>query len=208
MENVLAVYHRPLDPARPVVCLDEQPVQLVGEVASPLPQRPGDVRKSDYEYVRNGTANLFMMTEPLAGWREVVVTERRTRLDFAEQVRHLAEDVYPAAAEITLVLDNLSTHKPAALYEAFEPQRARAILERVTFVHTPKHGSWLNIAECELSVMTRQSLSDRIPDTATLRAQTQAWSQHRNRAQRGVDWHFTTDQARIKLKRLYPKTQV
>jgi hypothetical protein len=207
MEDVLEVYHRPFDEKRPQVCLDEASKQLVGEVVQPIPAQPGQPERFDYEYVRNGTANLFMISEPLAGWRHVMVTERRTAKDFAEVLRWLAEDVYQEAEKIVLVMDNLNTHKLASLYEAFEPERARRLAERFEVHHTPKHGSWLNVAEIELSVLSRQCLDRRIESTDELWKELEAWEVERNDRQVGVNWRFTTADARIKLKRLYPATQ-
>jgi len=207
MEDVLEVYHRPFDEKRPQVCLDEASKQLVGEAVQPIPAQPGQPERFDYEYVRNGTANLFMISEPLAGWRHVMVTERRTAKDFAEVLRWLAEDVYKEAEQIVLVMDNLNTHKLASLYEAFEPERARRIAERFEVHHTPKHGSWLNVAEIELSVLSRQCLDRRIESTDELWKELEAWEVERNDRQVGVNWRFTTADARIKLKRLYPAVQ-
>lgn len=204
MEDVLEVYHRPADARRPLVALDEASKQLVGEVALPLPPEPGQPERFDYEYVRHGTANLFMIAEPLLGRRHVAVTERRTAKDFAEVLRWLAEDLHPDADKIVLVMDNLNTHKLASLYEAFEPERARRIAERLEIHHTPKHGSWLNVAEIELSVLARQCLDRRIGDSATLRREVVAWEDERNARGVGVQWRFTTADARIKLRRLYP----
>jgi hypothetical protein len=204
MEDVLDVYHRPYDEARPVVCLDETSKQLVGEVVEPIPAEPGQPERFDYEYVRNGTANLFMISEPLAGWRHVMVTERRTAKDFAEVVRWLAEDVYPGAEKVVLVMDNLNTHKLASLYEAFPPEQARRIAERIEVHHTPKHGSWLNVAEIELSVLGRQCLDRRIESVEKLLVQVEPWEVERNDRAVGVKWRFTTADARIKLRRLYP----
>jgi hypothetical protein len=207
MEDVLEVYHRPFDEKRPQVCLDEASKQLVGEVVQPIPAQPGQPERFDYEYVRNGTANLFMISEPLAGWRHVMVTERRTAKDFAEVLRWLAEDVYKEAEQIVLVMDNLNTHKLASLYEAFEPEQARRIAERFEVHHTPKHGSWLNVAEIELSVLTRQCLDRRIESTEELLKELEPWSGGRNDRGIGVNWRFTTADARIKLNRLYPAIQ-
>src|SRR5215218_8133877 len=204
MEDVLDVYHRPYDPARPVVALDEASKQLIGETVQPLPPEPGQPERFDYEYVRNGTANLFMVSEPLLGWRVVHVTERRTAKDFAEVVRWLAEEVHPEAETIVLVMDNLNTHKLASLYEAFPPEQARRIAERLEIHHTPKHGSWLNMAEIELSVLSRQCLDRRIEGAGELRGELEPWEAERNERQVGIDWRFTTADARIKLKRLYP----
>jgi hypothetical protein len=204
MEDVLEVYHRPYDARRPLVCLDEASRQLIGEVAQPLPARPGQPARVDYEYVRNGTANLFMVFEPLLGWRHVEVTERRTARDFAEVVRWLVEDVHDEAERVVLVVDNLNTHKPASLYEAFPPERARRVLEKVEWHYTPKHGSWLNMAEIELSVLGRQALGERMAGREQLARATGAWQEDRN--ERGVQakWRFTTADARIKLHKLYP----
>ncbi|MDG3005873.1 IS630 family transposase [Paludisphaera mucosa] len=204
MEGVLEVYARPYDPRRPVVCADEGGKQLIGDARPPLPVRPRRPAKEDYEYVRHGTANLFMAFEPLAGERRVEVTERKTKADFARLLKRIADEWYADAERVTLVVDNLSTHKPAALYEAFEPAEARRILGRLEFVYTPKHGSWLNVAECELSVLARQCLDRRIPDMGSLRLEVAAWEAGRNAAAVKVDWQFATADARVKLKRLYP----
>ena len=204
MEDVLDVYHRPYDARRPLVCLDEASRQLIGEVVQPLPAEPGRPGRFDYEYVRNGTANLFMVFEPLLGWRTVRVTERRTAKDFAEVVRWLVEDVHEDAEKVVLVVDNLNTHKPASLYEAFEPERARRIIERLEIHYTPKHGSWLNMAEIELSVLAGQCLDRRIDNAEELCREVSAWEEERNERQVGVNWQFTTAKARIKLHRLYP----
>lgn len=208
MENVLEVYHRPYDPKQPVVCLDEKSKQLVGEICKPIPARPGRAARCDYEYVRNGTANLFMMVEPLRGWRRVNVTTRRGKTDFAEQVRELVDVHYPQAQRITLVMDNLNTHRLSSLYEAFEPVEARRLLERIEPVHTPKHGSWLNMAECELSVLEKQALGGRVGDEAELRRRVTLWNADRNHRTKRIDWQFQTSDARVKLRRLYPKTQL
>ena len=204
MEDVLDVYHRPYDEKRPVVAVDEASKQLVGEAVQPLPAQPGQPERFDYEYVRNGTANLFMISEPLVGWRHVMVTERRTAKDFAEVVRWLAEDVYPEAERVVLVMDNLNTHKLASLYEAFEPEQARRIAERIEVHHTPRHGSWLNVAEIELSVLSRQCLDRRIESVDELREELEPWYEERNDRAVGIKWRFTTADARIKLRRLYP----
>ena len=204
MEDVLEVYHRPYDEKRPQVCLDEASKQLVGEAVQPIPPQPGQPERFDYEYVRNGTANLFMLSEPLAGWRHVMVTDRRTAKDFAEVLRWLAEDVYPDAEKVVLVMDNLNTHKLASLYEAFPPEQARRIVERFEVHHTPKHGSWLNVAEIELSVLARQCLDRRIESQDELLKQLEPWEVERNDREVGVKWRFTTANARIKLRRLYP----
>jgi hypothetical protein len=207
MEEVLEVYHRPFDPRRPLICLDELPVQLVGESRVPLPAAPGRLERYDYEYVRNGTANLFMVFEPLLGWRAVQVTERRTAKDLAEVLRWLAEDVHDDAKRLVLVTDNLNTHTPACLYEAFPPEQARRIAERLEWHYTPKHGSWLDMAEIELSVLARQCLDRRIGGQEELRQEVWAWEQERNERGVVVQWRFTTADARIKLHRLYPSTQ-
>ena len=207
MEDVLAVYIRPYDPAYPVVCLDETSKQLVAETRTSLPAEPGQPARTDYEYARCGTANLFMTCEPLTGQRHVSVTEQRTAVDFAGVVRDLLEVRYPHAERVVLVMDNLNTHKAAALYEAFEPAVARRLIERLEIHHTPKHGSWLNMAEIELSVLSRQCLDRRIPDADTLTREVAAWEQARNTHAQPVDWRFTTPDARIKLKRLYPSIQ-
>jgi hypothetical protein len=206
-EDVLEVYHRPYDPKRPQVCLDETSKQLVGEVVQPIPAEPGQPERFDYEYLRNGTANLFMICEPLAGWRHAMVTERRTAKDFAEVRRWLAEDVYPQAEQIVLVMDNLNTHKLASLYEAFEPAGARRLSERFEIHYTPKHGSWLNVAEIELSVLARQCLDRRIESQDELLKQLEPWELERNERAIGVNWRFTTADARIKLRRLYPAVE-
>ena len=207
MEDVLEVYHRPYDPARPLICLDEASKQLVGEDVQPLPPEPGQPERFDYEYVRNGTVNLFMLSEPLAGWRHVAVTQRRTAKDFAEVVRWLAEDVHPEAERIVLVMDNLNTHKLASLYEAFPPEQARRIAERIEVHHTPKHGSWLNVAEIELSVLSRQCLDRRIGSADEVVDAVDVWQTERNDQAVGVQWRFTTADARIKLRRLYPAVE-
>jgi hypothetical protein len=204
MEDVLAVYARPHDPMRPVVCADEGGKQLIGDARPPLPVRPKSPAKEDYEYVRNGTANLFMAFEPLVGTRRVAVTERKTKADFARLLKRISDEWYPTAERVTLVVDNLSTHKPSVLYEVFAPEEARRIMGRLEFVYTPKHGSWLNMAEIELSVLARQCLDRRIPDLETLRREVAAWEAERNAAAVTVDWQFTTADARTKLKRLYP----
>lgn len=204
MEDVLEVYARPLDPRRPVVCLDETTKQLVRERRQPVPAVPGRVEYYDYEYERNGVGTLFMLCAPLQGWRQVEVRAQKTRRDYAEVLRALAEDHFPRAERIILVQDNLNTHDPASLYHAFAPEKARALLERFEFHFTPKHASWLNLAECELSALTRQCLNRRIGEMEILRTEVKAWESERNRAEVTIDWRFTTDDARIKLKRLYP----
>jgi DDE superfamily endonuclease len=208
MEDVLEVYHRPYDPKHPVVCLDEQPTQLVGEMRRPIPVAPGQPQRYDYEYERLGTAVNFMLTEPLAGWRKVNVRATKTAIDLAEEIRELIEVDYPEAEKVVLVWDNLNTHTPASLYKAFEPAEARRLLQRLEIHYTPKHGSWLDVAEIELSVFTKQCLSRRLADMETLRREAKAWAERRNAAQVGVDWQFTNDDARIKLKRLYPKIEM
>jgi len=208
MEDILELYCLPYDPNIPLVCMDEQPRQLIKETRTALPTMPGKPRRVDYEYERNGTAALFMFVEPLDAWRHVDVRERRTALDWAHEIRELLEVHYPNAPLVRLVCDNLNTHKIASLYEAFEPAEARVLAKRLEIHYTPKHGSWLNIAEVELSALSSQCLSRRIPDIDTLRNETQAWEQKRNAQQKGVDWQFTTHDARIKLKRLYPQLQV
>jgi len=208
MEDVLAVYARPYDPAGPVVCVDEGGKQLIGEVREPLPVRPGSPAKQDYEYERGGMANVFMACEPLAGRRQAEVTERKTAADFARFLRRLADEWYPQAERIVLVCDNLNTHTPACLYEAFAPAEARRLAERFEWHHTPKHGSWLNVAELELSVLARQCLDRRIPDLEALRREVAAWLAKRNAAVVRVEWQFTTADARVKLKRLYPTVEL
>lgn len=207
MEDVLEVYTRPFDPKRPQVCMDEVSKQLVGETRTPIPAAPGEPERYDYEYVRNGVANLFMFFEPLAGWRDVKVTERRTMVDWAEAIRELVDVHYPEAEQIVLVMDNLNTHKLASLYEAFGPEQARRIAERFEVHHTPKHGSWLNVAEIELSVLSRQCLDRRIESAEELWKELEPWYEERNDRGIGVNWRFTTANARIKLRRLYPAVQ-
>lgn len=209
MEDVLDLYAEPYDPQRPTVCFDETATQLIEEVRIPLPARPGRPARFDYEYRRNGTRNLFMLCEPLAGWRPVAVTDHRTMEDFAHQMRWLTDQAYPDAQRIRVVLDNLNTHRPASLYETFPPAEAREILRRLEFHHTPKHGSWLNIAENELSAMTRQCISGRrFGDIETLRRETSAWSDDINHRQKGVDWQMKITDARIKLTSVYPKIKM
>jgi len=207
MEDVIEVYHRPYDERRPLVCIDESSKQLVSEVRAPLPVCPGTPARQDYEYKREGVANLFMVSEPLLGWRHVEVTDRRTAKDFAEVLRWLAEDLHPDADTLVLVTDNLNTHGPGCLYEAFEPDRARRIAERLEWHYTPKHGSWLNVAECELAALSGQCLDRRVGSMARLRQVVEAWEGERNEREVGVDWRFTTADARIKLRRLYPAPQ-
>jgi hypothetical protein len=204
MEDVLEVYTRPYDEQRPVVCLDEGGKQLIGDVRPPLPVRPGAPRRVDHEYTRHGTANVFMLFEPLRGRRHAAVTERRTNKDFARAVKNLVDVRYPTAERVVLVLDNLSTHTPAALYETFPPEEARRLVEKLEIHYTPKHGSWMNMAELELSVLARQCLDRRIPDLDVLHREVSAWEATRNAAAVTVNWQFTTADARVRLKRLYP----
>ena len=203
MERVLDVYRRPLDPALPVVCMDETPRQLISETRVPIPAKPGRPGRHDYEYRRCGTCNVFMAAEPLAGKRMTKVTERRTKVDWAHFLADIAER-YADAESITLVMDNLNTHRPGALYEAYPPAQAKALWDRFEFVYTPKHGSWLNVAEIELNVMIRQCLGRRIDSIDVLRTEVAAWQAARDQVRAKVDWQFTTDDARIRLKRLYP----
>jgi hypothetical protein len=204
MEDVLEVYKRPYDPKRPVVCLDETSKQLIGEVQTPVPAAPGQVAQYDYEYVRNGVANIFMIFEPLAGQRDVEVTDRRTKKDYAECLRKIADEIYPKADVVVLVQDNLNTHSPASLYEAFEPAEAKRLADRFEFHYTPKHGSWLDMAEIELGILGRQCLSRRIDSVQDLRREVKAWESMRDAAAAKANWQFTTADARIKLRRLYP----
>ena len=205
MEDVLEVYTRPYDERFPQVCLDEKSKQLVGEVREPLAARPGRGARHDYEYERNGRANLFIVSEPLIGWRHLSVTERRTKIDWAHCVKELVDVHYPYAERIVVVMDNLNTHTPAALYEAFAPSEARRIARKLEIHYTPKHGSWLNMAEIELSVLARQCLDQRIPDRETLAEEVNAWEAERNAAESSIAWRFTSADARIKLKHLYPE---
>jgi transposase len=205
MEDVLDTYERPEDLKRPLICMDESPKQLIGEVHVPLPAEPGRPERFDTEYVRNGTCNLFMFTAPLLGWRRVDVTERRTQVDWAHQIKRLVDDDFPKAEKVVLVMDNLNTHRPASLYEAFEPSEAKRIWDRLEIHYTPKHGSWLNMAEIEFSVLNRHGLSDRVPDMESMRREVAAWSQRRTSEGGKIDWRFTTKDARVKLKRLYPR---
>ena len=206
MEQVLEVYKRPYDPRRPVVCMDEPPKQLISETRRPIPAAPGRPERVDYEYTREGTCTVWMFVEPLGGWRDVRVSETKTAVDWAKQVQLLVDDLrYAEAERITLVCDNLNTHGLASLYKAFEPAEALRIARRLELVHTPKHGSWLNVAESELSALTRQCLSRRIAMLREVANQGEAWGVRRNRKQVGVDWQFTTEDARVKLKHLYPK---
>jgi hypothetical protein len=204
MEDVLDVYTRPLDPRRPLICLDEASTQLLADVTPPLPPAPGRPAREDYEYKRYGTASLFLCYAPLLGQRHVTASERRTKVDFAHVIKDLLEVRYPDAERIVLVMDNLNTHTPASLYEAFPPAEAKRLADRLEIHFTPKHGSWLNMAEIELSVLARQCLGQRLPDLADLRREVAAWEAARNAAAQAIDWRFTTADARIKLKRLYP----
>jgi hypothetical protein len=204
MEDLLDLYAEPYHPDQPVVCFDEVPVQLIGEHLAPLPMRPGTPQRVDYEYIRHGTCNVFVLVEPLRGWRHLTVTAQRANLDFAQQMRWLADQGYPTAQRIRVVLDNLSTHKAEALYEAFSASEARRIVRKLEFHYTPKHGSWLNMAELELSVLARQCLDQRIPTTERLRELVAGYEARRNASQAKITWQFTNEKARIKLRRLYP----
>ena len=204
MEDVLEVYHRPRDPKYPLVCLDECLKQLIIETRKPIPMKPGQPARHDYEYKRNGTRNMFMLFAPLEGWRHVEVTERRTAIDFANILKALSDEMFPDAERITLVQDNLNTHKPASLYEAFKAPEAHRLSERFEWHYTPKHGSWLNMAESELAVLSRQCLDRHIPDGQTLTSEVTPWMTGRNNHNIKADWQFTTKDARIKLKSLYP----
>ena len=204
MEEVLEVYHRPHDPACPLVCLDETSKQLIKETRVPIPVRPGRPARTDYEYERNGTANIFMLFAPLDGWRHVTVTDRHAAVDYAYLLKDVSDRWFPDAAKIALVQDNLSTHKPASLYEAFPPAEARRLVERFEWHYTPKHGSWLNMAETELSVLSSQCLDRRISTRQRLIDEITAWEAARNKHHAKADWQFTTADARVKLKRLYP----
>lgn len=204
MEDVLELYAEPYDAQRPKINFDESSKQLIAETRPVQAAQPGQVARYDYEYERHGVANLFMFVEPQAGWRHVAVTDRHTKLDFAQQMKWLVDEAYPQADVIRVVLDNLNTHKAAALYEAFAPAEARRIVKKLAFHYTPKHGSWLNMAEIELSVLQRQCLDRRIPDQATLKAEIAAWEQQRNEEKATIDWRFSITDAREKLKRLYP----
>jgi hypothetical protein len=209
MEEVLDVYARPYDSRYPVLCMDEQPIQLLKETRQPIASTKQHPRRVDYEYERAGTASIFMFCEPLSGWRQVSVRNRRTKVDWAQEVEELLRRRYPSAAKVILVSDNLNTHTKGAFYTAFEPERARSLVRRLEFCHTPKHGSWLNVAENELSSMTRQCVTGRRFGTVEeLREETTAWHDHSNAKQRGVDWQFTIDDARVKLKSVYPKLEV
>lgn len=208
MEDVLNIYQKIYDPKIPVVCMDEQPIQLVKEMRVPLPSGPGKPQRYDYQYERNETAVNFMFTEPLDCWRKVSVREHKTMIDWAEEIKELLDVDYPNVEKVILVCDNLNTHKIASLYEAFQPQEAWRLAKRLEIHFTPKHGSWLNVAEIELSVFTQQCLNRRIPDIVTLKREATPWYRERNSNQKAVDWQFRTDDARIKLKRLYPQIQM
>jgi transposase len=205
MEDVLEVYHMPYDPDYPMVCMDESSKQMIGEVRAPIPGRPGQPARVDDEYIRNGVAEIFMEVEPLAGKRHVMVTERRTRKDWAHQIQQMLDERYPDAIKIRLVMDNLNTHNVASLYETFEPKEARRLAERLEIHYTPKHGSWLNMAEIELSALKGQCLDRRIPDMASMQAEVAAWERNRTNSAKKIVWQFTTADARIRLKRLYPQ---
>ncbi len=204
MEDILSVYKRAFNPEEPLICMDETSKQLTAETRRPIPAAPGRPERYDYEYERNGVCNLFMFFEPLAGKRQVSITDRRTKVHWAIQIKQLLDVHYPKAKKVTLVMDNLNTHTGASLYEVFEPSEARRLLDRLQIHYTPKHGSWLNMAEIELSVLSRQCLDRRIPDKETLATEVAAWQYKRNTAEAKIDWRFTNDEARIKLKRLYP----
>lgn len=205
MEDVLEVYHRPYDPCFPVVCFDESSKQLIGEVSQPIPMAPGHPVLVDDEYVRNGVAEILLEVEPLAGRRHVAITEHRTRNDWAHYIKEMLDKRYPDATKVVLVMDNLNTHDTASLYETFSPEEALRLAQRLEIHLTPKHGSWLNIAEIELSVLKRQCLPDRIPEMDQMITMVSFWEDDRNTKMNKVDWQFTSDDARIKLKRLYPR---
>lgn len=205
MEDVLSIYHLPYDPEYPVVCMDESNKQLVGEVRIPIPGKPGQPKRIDDEYIRNGVVEIFMEVEPLADKRHVAMTERRTRKDWAHQIKSMLDERYPEAIKVRLIMDNLNTHNVASLYETFEPQEAQRLASRLEIHHTPKHGSWLNMAEIELSVLKGQCLDRRIADIITMKAEVLAWENHRNNSVKAINWQFTTAEARIKLKSLYTK---
>ncbi len=207
MENVLDIYQRPYEEKNPWICFDESCKQLVKETREPIQAEPGNKMRYDYQYERNGVANLFMFFEPLTGWRHVEVTARRTAIDYAHQMKYLVDERYPQANKIGVIQDQLNTHVKASLYKAFEPKEAKRILDKLEFHYTPKHGSWLNMAEIELSVVNRQCLNRRLPDQDTLKLEIAAWEKERNQKSRSVDWRFTSADARIKLKRLYPSIQ-
>ncbi len=204
MEKVLDVYKRPYDPMRPVVCMDESPKQLIGETRVPIPMSKGHDRKCDYEYERLGMCNIFLANEPLAGFRKVKITDRKCKVDWAEFIKEIADEHYPETEIITLVMDNFGTHTPGAFYERYEPAEAKRILDRFEFVFTPKHGSWLDMAEIELNVLNNQCLGRRIDSIDKVRDEVEAWEKSRNGIEKKINWQFTTDKARIKLRRLYP----
>jgi hypothetical protein len=208
MEDVLDLYERPYDPNHPIVNMDEQPVQLVKDIRQPLSARPGQRQRYDHEYERAGTACVFLFTETLRGWRQVSVRPQRTAVDWAQELGGLLEDRYAHAEKVIVICDNLNTHTVASFYKAFPPEKARRLARRVEIHYTPKHGSWLNIAECELSVLTRQCLCSRTPSVRALVRKAAPWARDRNTRQRGVDWQFTTPDARTRLKRLYPQVQL
>jgi transposase len=205
MESVLAVYKRPLDPLNPVVCMDETSTQCIKEVRAPIAPRPGSTERYDVEYERNGVAHLLLFYAPFENWRHIQVADNHTACEWAEGVRRLVEEDYPDADKITLVMDNLNTHNGASLYKAFEPEKAKRLLDKLELIYTPKHGSWLNMAECEFSVLSRQCLARRLPDKETVASEVDTWVRDRNQNAASVDWRFSAEDARIKLKRLYPK---
>ncbi|BAS58452.1 transposase [Leptolyngbya boryana IAM M-101] len=205
MEDVLELYKQPYDEQHPVVCVDERPCQLLVDKQPSIPAEPGKPEREDFQYERNGTCNLFVAFQHRVGWRHVEVTERRTNADFAHWLKRLVDEWFPTATKIRLILDNLNIHSPAALYQTFEAQEARRILEKLEWHYTPKHGSWLNMVEIELSILVRQCLDRRLPDLETLRQEVQAWEQQRNAQKATIDWQFTSTDARVKLKRLYPE---
>lgn len=207
MENILDIYKRTYDEKNPWICFDESCKQLVKETHKPIPPEPGQLERYDYQYERNGVANLFIFFEPLTGWRHVEVTDQRTAIDYAHQMKYLVDERYPQADKIGVIQDQLNTHVKASLYKAFEPEEAKRILDKLEFHYTPKHGSWLNMAEIELSVLNHQCLDRRLPDQDTLKLEIAAWSEQRNQKSHSVNWRFTTADARIKLKRLYPSIQ-
>lgn len=205
MEDILETYALPYDPQIPLVCMDEQPCQLLGDAYEPIPMKPGQLRREDYEYVREGTCSIFVFTAPLKGWRHIEAKKRRTKLDWAHQIDRLLMEDFPEVEKVRLVMDNLNTHTIGSLYQAFPAEKARDLAKRLEIHYTPKHGSWLNIAEIELSAVTQQCLSRRIPSIEILNSHLSAWEMNRNDCSKHVDWHFTTEQARGKLKYLYPK---
>jgi transposase len=205
MEDVLEVYHRSYAPKKPVICMDESNKQLISSTRDDLPMAPGKPLRKDDEYVRHGVANIFMAMEPIAGMRFVSLTERRTRIDWAEFIKDILDNKYPEADKIVLIMDNLNTHGKASLYEAFSPEESFRLASRLEIHYTPKHGSWLNMAECELSALVGQCLDRRIPDIETMRAEVAAWENDRNNSGANITWRFTTDEARVKLRRLYPQ---